>query len=190
VDIDGTLTLIFPTKRDYPLEDTYVASVLIGGNLQVRASVPFTQRNWTNVWQDTRIGDEPLNRLNVKDYPIVLTDDGAITEKWLIKFTSSSQFELYGQTLGFVAKTDTLQDLAPTNPIQASHTLRFPNKLLERTRRGACKKWYALTHGGRYCLCGSSVRYNRQQTTLRGRTAILRCYLAIRPKFKAVLTVN
>ncbi|AWY21073.1 hypothetical protein LP123_11590 [Moraxella bovis] len=116
VDIDGTLTLIFPTKRDYPLEDTYVASVLIGGNLQVRASVPFTQRNWTNVWQDTRIGDEPLNRLNVKDYPIVLTDDGAIDEKWLIKFTSSSQFELYGQTLGFVLKTDTLQDLAPINP--------------------------------------------------------------------------
>ncbi|STZ07225.1 Uncharacterised protein [Moraxella caprae] len=116
VDIDGTLTLIFPTKRDYPLEDTYVASVLIGGNLQVRASVPFTQRNWTNVWQDTRIGDEPLNRLNVKDYPIILTDDGAIDEKWLIKFTSSSQFELYGQTLGFVLKTDTLQDLAPINP--------------------------------------------------------------------------
>ena len=116
VDIDGTLTLIFPTKRDYPLEDTYVSSVLIGGDLRVRASVPFSQRNWTNTWADERVGDEPLNRLNVKDYPIKLTDDGAITEKWLIKFVSGSQFELYGQTLGFVARTDTLQDLAPVNP--------------------------------------------------------------------------
>lgn len=128
VDIDGTLTLIFPTKRDYPLEDTYVASVLIGGNLQVRASVPFTQRNWTNVWQDTRIGDESLNRLNVKDYPIILTDDGAIEEKWLIKFTSSSQFELYGQTLGFVLKTDTLQDLAPINPATQKPYFTIPRE--------------------------------------------------------------
>ncbi|OPH38419.1 hypothetical protein [Moraxella equi] len=128
VDIDGTLTLIFPIKRDYPLEDTYVASVLIGGNLQVRASVPFTQRNWTNIWQDTRIGDEPLNRLNVKDYPIVLTDDGAIDEKWLIKFTSSSQFELYGQTLGFVLKTDTLQDLAPINPATKKPYFTIPRE--------------------------------------------------------------
>ncbi|STZ63940.1 Uncharacterised protein [Moraxella lacunata] len=128
VDIDGTLTLIFPTKRDYPLEGTYVASVLIGGNLQVRASVPFTQRNWTNVWQDTRIGDEPLNRLNVKDYPIILTDDGAIEEKWLIKFTSSSQFELYGQTLGFVLKTDTLQDLAPINPATKKPYFTIPRE--------------------------------------------------------------
>lgn len=136
VDIDGTLTLIFPTKRDYPLENTYVASVLIGGNLQVRASVPFTQRNWTNVWQDTRIGDEPLNRLNVKDYPIVLTDDGAITEKWLIKFTSSSQFELYGQTLGFVLKTDTLQDLAPINP-----STKKPYFTIPREAFGADTPW-------------------------------------------------
>ncbi len=138
VDIDGTLTLIFPTKRDYPLENTYVSSVLIGGDLQVRASVPFSQRNWTNVWQDTRIGDEPLNRLNVKDYPIRLTDDGAITEKWLIRFTSGNQFELYGQTLGFVARTDTLQDLAPINPSTGK-----PYFTLDRRAFGVDSPWGA-----------------------------------------------
>lgn len=115
-DIDGTLSLMFPTQHDYPIENTYVSSVLIGGDLQVRTSVPFTQRNWNNVWQDMPNGEQLLNRLNVKDYPIILTDDGAITERWLIKWTSSSQFELYGETLGFVLKTDTLQDLAPINP--------------------------------------------------------------------------
>lgn len=115
-DIDGTLSLIFPTKHDYPLENTYVSSVLVGGDLQVRHSIPFTQRNWSNKWQDVPDGDQLLNRLNLRDYPMVLTDDGAITERWLIKWTSSSQFELYGETLGFVLKTDTLQDLAPMNP--------------------------------------------------------------------------
>lgn len=115
-DIDGTLGLRFATKRDYPKDNTYVSSVLIGKDLQVRVSVPFTQRAWTNVWADTPIGDELLSRLNVKDYPIKLTDDGAITERWVIRFKSSSQFELYGQNLGFVGVFDLLTDLAPINP--------------------------------------------------------------------------
>ena len=116
VDIDGTLTLMFPVKNSYEPEGTYVSSVLIGGDLQVRHSIPFTQSNWDGVWRNEPNGEQLLNRLNVKDYPMMLTDDGAITERWLIKFTSGSQFELYGQTLGFVLKTDTLQNLAPTNP--------------------------------------------------------------------------
>lgn len=116
VDIDGTLSLMFPVKNSYEPDGTYVSSVLIGGDLAVRHSIPFTQSNWDNVWRDTPNGGQLLNRLNVKDYPIVLTDDGAITERWLIKFTSGSQFELYGETLGFVLKTDTLQNLAPINP--------------------------------------------------------------------------
>lgn len=116
VDIDGTLSLMFALRHDYKAFDTDVSSVLIGGDLQVRASVPFTQRHWNNQWQDSPIGEQLLNRLNVKDYPIQLTDDGAISERWLIKWTSANNFELYGETLGFVAKTDTLQNLAPINP--------------------------------------------------------------------------
>lgn len=129
-DIDGTLTLQFATKRAYPIENTYVSSVLMyqNGNLQVNSSVPFTQRNWNNVWQDTPVGEQLLNRLNVKDYPIILTDDGAITERWLIKWTSSSQFELYGETLGFVLKTDTLQDLAPINPATKKPYFTIPKQ--------------------------------------------------------------
>lgn len=115
-DIDGTLSLIFPTKYAYPTDNTYVSSVLIGGDLQVKASVPFTQRNWDSVWRDEPNGNPLLNRLNVKNYPIKLTDDGAISERWLIKWTSSSQFELYGETLGFVQRADTLTDFAPINP--------------------------------------------------------------------------
>lgn len=115
-DIDGTLSLLFATKRAYPIENTYVSSVLIGGDLQVRVSIPFTQRNWNNVWQDTPVGEQLLNKLNLKDYPMLLTDDGAIKERWMIKMTGTAQFELYGETLGFVMRGDTLTDLAPINP--------------------------------------------------------------------------
>lgn len=116
VDIDGTLSLKFPTKRAYAIEDTFVSSMLLHDDLQVRVSVPFTQRNWKNIWQDTPDGDQLLNKLKLTDYPMILTDDGAITDRWMIKFTSGSQFELYSEALGFVGKFDTLTNLAPINP--------------------------------------------------------------------------
>lgn len=116
LDIDGTLSLLFATNRNYPIQDTYVSSLLIGDDLQVRVSVPFTQRSWNNVWQDTPVGDQLLNKLKLTDYPMVLTDDGAITDRWMVKFISGSQFELYSEALGFVGKYDTLTNLAPINP--------------------------------------------------------------------------
>ena len=116
LDIDGTLSLLFAANRNYPVENTYVSSLLIGDDLAVRVSVPFTQRSWNNVWQDTPQGDQLLNKLKLTDYPMILTDDGAITDKWMIKFTSGSQFELYSEALGFVGKFDTLTNLAPINP--------------------------------------------------------------------------
>lgn len=127
-DIDGTLSLIFPTKRAYPIENTYVSSVLKGDDLQVSHSIPFTQRQWQQQWLDEPQGEQLLNRLNLRDYPMVLTDDGAITERWLIKWVSSSQFELYGETLGFVLKTDTLQDLAPLNPATQKPYFTIPKQ--------------------------------------------------------------
>ena len=116
LDIDGTLSLLFATNRNYPIENTYVSSLLIGDDLAVRVSVPFTQRSWNNVWQDTPVGEPLLNKLKLTDYPMVLTDDGAITDRWMIKFTSGSQFELYSEALGFVGKFDVLTNLAPINP--------------------------------------------------------------------------
>lgn len=116
LDIDGTLSLLFATNRNYPIENTYVSSLLIGDDLAVRVSVPFTQRSWNNVWQDTPVGDQLLNKLKLTDYPVILTDDGAITDRWMIKFISNAQFELYSEALGFVGKFDTLNNLAPINP--------------------------------------------------------------------------
>lgn len=127
-DIDGTLTLLFAMRRSYPIADTYVSSVLIGGDLQVRVSVPFTQRSWNNVWLDTPVGDQLLNKLNLKDYPMILTDDGAIKERWMIKMTGTNQFELYGETLGFVKRGDTLTDLAPINPATGKPYFTLPKQ--------------------------------------------------------------
>ena len=128
VNDDGTVTLLFPTLRAYPLAATYVSSVLSLGDLQVRVSMPFTQRNWNNAWSDTPVGDQLLNKLNLTDYPMVLTDDGAITERWLIRMTGTSTFELYGEALGFVMRGDTLTDLAPIRPATGKPYFTLPKQ--------------------------------------------------------------
>ena len=125
-DIDGTLTLQFPTKRAYPADDTYISSALIGGDLQVRATVPIAQKTWTSVWSDERIGDNIAARLNVKDYPIQLTDDGATTDRWAIVFFDQTQFDLYSEALGFVGRFDVLSDLAPVNPATGKPYFTLP----------------------------------------------------------------
>ena len=127
-DIDGTLSLRFATSRAYPVADTYVSSVLIGGNLQVRVSIPFTQRTWNDVWSDEPVDTQLLNKLNIRDYPMLLTDDGAIKERWMIKMTGTAQFELYGETLGFVMRGDTLTDLKPLNPASGKPYFTLPKQ--------------------------------------------------------------
>lgn len=119
VNISGSLKLQYGLKRNYPIEKTYLSSAIIGGekgDLLVRATEPFSQQAWTKVWQNTRIGDEILAKLNVKDYPIKLTSDGAINGRWLIEFVSPTQFKLYEERLGLIAASDTLSDLSPLNP--------------------------------------------------------------------------
>lgn len=126
-DISGRLKLQFGVGRDYEADGTFVSSALIGGDLLVRASEPFTQQSWTKVWADERLSDAVLAKLNVKDYPIVMTSAGAITERWLIRFeTSASQFRLYGERLGLVAESDILNDLAPINPATGKPYFRLP----------------------------------------------------------------
>lgn len=114
-DIDGTLQLQFPTARDYPLEDTYVSSALIGGDLEVRHSPAWSQKLFDNVWSDDPRGDVITAKLNLKDYPLQLTDDGATTDRWAIVFRDGTQFDLYSEALGFVGRFDTTSDLAPIN---------------------------------------------------------------------------
>lgn len=116
VDISGSLKLQHGLLRDYPVENTYVSSAIIGGDLEVRATEPFSQAAWHKKYENTRHGDEILAKLNVKDFPIKLTSRGAINGRWLIEFSSSTQFRLYEERLGLVAESDTLTDLAPINP--------------------------------------------------------------------------
>lgn len=147
--VSGTLKLQFAVSRDYPVENTYVSSAIVGGNMEVRATQPFSQKAWTNVWQDTRIGDPILANINTADYPIELTSDGAITERWLMKFKNTTQFELFGERLGLVAESDIYTDLAPINPATQKPYFKLP----------------ALAMGGGFAV-QNCVRFNTTGTPL------------------------
>ena len=154
VDIDGTLQLQFATGRDYPADETYISSALIGGDLQVRATAPFGQKAWTRVWSDERIGDDISARLNVKDYPIQLADDGATTDRWAIVWRDGTQFDLYSEALGLVTRTDALQDLAPVNPASGKPYFTLP--------KGA----FGIAGGASGWQAGEVVRFNTFGTHL------------------------
>lgn len=115
VDINGELTLQFPLDVDFPVDRTYVSNALIGGDLEVRASAPFSQQSWNKQWSDLPTADPILAKLNVTDHPIELSSDSAVNQRWAIQFTSDSQFRLIGETLGLIAEGNILSDFAPIN---------------------------------------------------------------------------
>ena len=72
-------------------------------------------------------GDPILARLNTANYPMALKSNGAVTERWLIRFTGESTFQLYGETLGLVVQGDTVTDLAPPNPATGKPYFTLPS---------------------------------------------------------------
>lgn len=148
-DVSGRLKLQTPLTRDYPQEGTYVSSALVGGDLLVRATEPFAQKTWDGVWAEAVRGDPILARLNTANYPMALKSNGAVTERWLIRFTGESTFQLYGETLGLVVQGDTVTDLAPPNPATGKPYFTLP----------------AAAFGGGWSA-GNCVRFNTYGTPM------------------------
>ncbi len=115
VQITGQLTFTRALTHDYPI-DSYVSSALISGDLQADAHNIFTQQTWTGVWSDTLIGSATTCQYNTAIYPFVVSNLGAIEERWAIIFTSATQYRVVGEHVGQIAIGDINTDLAPVNP--------------------------------------------------------------------------
>jgi hypothetical protein len=114
--IDGTVSLQRPLAHNYPALETYISSVLLGQTLQSGVTQAFSQLAWTSVWEDTRIGTAILAQYDQTTYPIVVSNDGAITQRWALIFTSSTAYRLVGETRGEVITGTTATVLSPVNP--------------------------------------------------------------------------
>jgi len=117
VQITGKLVLSVPVTHNYPADTTLVSNAVIMNDVFARASIPFDQQTWTNVWSDILIGNSTSAQYNANAHPIELTNLGTIEQKWALIFTNSTTFNLVGEHVGQIVTGASISvDLAPTNP--------------------------------------------------------------------------
>lgn len=117
--ITGALSFARPLTHDYPAGESIVASCLIHGDRRARVSLEFDQQTWGNVWSDTLIGSNAIATLNTIAHPIVVSNEGAETERWVLVFTSTTTAQLIGEHVGLVWSGSFAPggaDIAPINP--------------------------------------------------------------------------
>lgn len=120
--ITGEIEVNTGLTHDYPAGESLISTALRLGeangslDLQARVQNLFDQAAWSNVWSDELSGSQAPASYNDTDYPLLVTNADAITERWAIRFTSATQFEVIGETVGIIATGNTTTDLAPVNP--------------------------------------------------------------------------
>lgn len=121
VDLSGLVTLERPVSHVFPV-GSHISRALPLGNMLVSLPVSFTQATWTSVWSDSRIGSEPIMQYQSALFPIELTNDGAITDRWVFVMQSATTFRCFSEALGEVGTSlgsphSISADFIPTNPL-------------------------------------------------------------------------
>ena len=115
VQISGEVTFTRPLTHAFPL-GSYVSSALVAQDLKARVSFLFDQNTWTGAWADAVIGGDATGTYNDVLAPVVVTNKGAVSERWAIRFTNSTSFEVMGEHVGVIAAGSTGVNCAPINP--------------------------------------------------------------------------
>ena len=117
-DISGKLDLVGNgLTHAYPADTSFVSSKLRKGDLFARAHNFFEQETWTDEWSDSLIGDAPTAQFNHVDYPPVVTNRGAIEERWALVRTGATTVNVLGEHVGQVlTNVSTTAAIEPMNP--------------------------------------------------------------------------
>ena len=115
VQISGRLTFTRQITHDYPV-GSHVSSALVSGDLRAYVSNLFDQASWNGSFLDAIQGASATATYNDVLAPIVVTNAGAITERWAIQFTNATSFNVIGEHVGVIATGTTGSDIAPINP--------------------------------------------------------------------------
>lgn len=115
VQISGRLAFTRQITHDYPI-GAHVSSALVSGDLRAYVSNLFDQTTWNGTFLDTITGSAATATYNDVLAPIVVTNAGAITERWAIQFTNATSFNVIGEHVGVIATGTTGSDIAPINP--------------------------------------------------------------------------
>ncbi|MBU6261345.1 MAG: hypothetical protein KGO01_23240 [Burkholderiales bacterium] len=123
VQISGEISFTRALTHEYPVappgdpaSGSFVSSALIAGDLFARVSLVFDQGTWNGAWSDALVGSAATATFNNTQYPIQVTNRGALTERWIVRFTNNTSFDVIGENVGVIATGNTSADCAPNNP--------------------------------------------------------------------------
>jgi hypothetical protein len=117
--INGVLTLARPLTHDYPADDSLVCACLIHGDRRARVSAVWDQSSWNSTWVDVLVGSAATATLNTIDFPITVTNEGCDTDRWLLRWLTTTSVELISEKRGLIwtgSYTSGGSDIAPINP--------------------------------------------------------------------------
>lgn len=131
--ITGEIDINRGLSHDYPLGGFLSTCLILGEqngsmDLQGRVENIFDQATWTAVFSDVRIGDGTDAQYNDVVYPIIVDNANAITERWAIHFTSSSNIEVIGEASGIIWTGNISTDCAPLNPRTSEPYFTIPHQ--------------------------------------------------------------
>ncbi len=115
--INGQISLSRGLSHDYPVDGTKVSSALLFGDLQARAYNLFDQKTWTSDFDDDVIGDAANATYNSIDYPVEITNAGAVDDRWALVFDSAEHFNIVAEQRGIVGEGYITQDCQPINSV-------------------------------------------------------------------------
>jgi len=116
VQIDGTLKFTRQLTHDFPA-GTVVSSALMAGQLRARVSHLFDQQTWDGSYQDAPVGATATASYNDTAAPLLVTNAGAVTERWALRFTSTTTFDCIGEHVGNIGSGSINADFSPVNPV-------------------------------------------------------------------------
>jgi len=117
VQINGEITFTRPLTHAYGTSGTYISSALMSGDLRSRVSTLFDQASWDGTtWADTVSGAPATGTYNDVLAPVLVTNAGAVTERWALRFTSTTAFQVIGEHVGVIATGSINATCAPVNP--------------------------------------------------------------------------
>ena len=116
VRIDGKVRLTQPVGYGFPVGAVFSTALRFGDRF-ARVSRVYDQASWNGTtWYDgvDPTKGEATGTFASGQHPIVVTNRGAITERWALRFRSDGQtFDLIGQHLGQIASGNINADFSP-----------------------------------------------------------------------------
>ena len=120
VQINGDIATVGQLAHDFPAGST-VSSAITAQTLRARVTQLWDQQTWDGItWLDAISGNPAPATYNDTLAPIELTNAGALTERFALRFTNSTTFECIGEHLGFIGSGTINADFAPINPVGAA----------------------------------------------------------------------